>query len=92
MGGKQIELLKEIIPGGTRAAVLGNPANARFPGWVREVKDAARTLGMDLVAVEARGPDDFEKAFALMKKERVAGAIVFVDGMYLLHPARIAAE
>ena len=91
LAGKQLELLKETIPGVARAAVLGNPTNARFRDWVREAKDAARTLGVDLVAVEARGPDDFERAFALMTKERVAGVVVSGDGMYLLHPARIAA-
>jgi putative ABC transport system substrate-binding protein len=91
MAGKQLELLKETVPGVARAAVLGNPANARFDGWVREAKEAARALGMDLVAVEARGPDDFERAFGLMKRERVAGVVVSADGMYLLHPARIAA-
>lgn len=91
MVSKQLELLKETIPGVARAAVLGNPTNARFPGWVREAKDAARTLGVDLVVVEARGPDDFERAFALMTKERVTGVVVSTDGMYLLHPARLAA-
>jgi putative ABC transport system substrate-binding protein len=91
MTGKQLELLKETIPGVARAAVLGNPTNARFLDWVREAKDAARTLGVDLVVVEARGPDDFERAFALMKRERVAGVVVGADGMYLLHSARVAA-
>ena len=91
MAGKQLELLKATIPGVARVAVLGNPTNSRFVGWVREMRDAARALGVDLVVVEARGPDDFERAFALMKKERVAGVVVSGDGMYLLHPARIAA-
>jgi putative tryptophan/tyrosine transport system substrate-binding protein len=91
MTAKQLELLKETIPGVARAAVLGNPTNVRFLDWVREAKDAARTLGVDLVVVEARGPDDFERAFALMKRERVVGVVVSADGMYLLHPARIAA-
>lgn len=91
MAAKQLELLKETVPGGARAAVLGNPTNARFRDWVREAKAAAQTLGVDLVAVEARGPDDFERAFAVMSKERVAGVVVSADGMYLLHPARIAA-
>jgi putative ABC transport system substrate-binding protein len=90
MAGKQLELLKATIPGVARAAVLGNPTNARFLGWMRGAKDAARTLGVDLVVVEARGPDDFERAFALMKKERVGGVVVPADGMYLLHPARLA--
>jgi ABC-type uncharacterized transport system substrate-binding protein len=90
MAGKQLELLKEIIPGVSRAAILGNPTNARFLDWARAVKDAARTLDVHLVIVEARGPDDFERAFAFMKKERVAGVVVSADGMYLLHPARIA--
>jgi putative ABC transport system substrate-binding protein len=91
MVGKQLELLKETIPGAARAALLGSPTNARFADWVREAKDAARTLGVDLVSVEARRPDDFARAFAVMTKERVRGVIVSGDGMYLLHTGRIAA-
>ena len=46
--GKQLELLKEIVPGVSRVAVLGNPAHQVYPRWLEEVKVAARSLGVQL--------------------------------------------
>ena len=53
------------------------------------MKVAARSLGVQLQLVEARGPDDFESAFAAMARERVGALLHFSDGMGLLHRARI---
>ena len=87
--GKQIELLKEIVPGVSRVAVLGNPVHQSYPPWLDEVKVAARSLGVQLQLLEARGPDDFESAFAAMARERAGALLHFSDGMGLLHRARI---
>jgi putative ABC transport system substrate-binding protein len=61
--GKQFELLKEMVPSVSRVAVLGNPTTQVYPSWLGEVKVAARSLGVQLQTLEARGPDDFERAF-----------------------------
>jgi putative ABC transport system substrate-binding protein len=44
--GKQLELLKEILPKVSRVALLGNPANPASPQLMRHAHDAARTLGV----------------------------------------------
>src|SRR3984893_15964268 len=67
--GKQLELLKQITPHVSRLAILLNPANPGHLLGLEEAKVAAHSLGVELQAVEARGPADFERAFAAMTKE-----------------------
>ena len=62
LGGKRLELLKEVVPKVARVAVLYDPTN---PASVREVKEdlpvAARALGLTVQPWEVRDADDFEK-------------------------------
>ncbi len=88
--GKQLELLKEIIPRVSRVAVLWNPTNQTHPLLLGEAKVAARSLGVQLQILEARRPDDFERAFAAMTRERAGALLVLTDGMFLLHLTRTA--
>jgi len=77
LGGKRVELLKEVVPKVARVAVLYNPTN---PTSVHEVKEdlpvAARALGLTLQPWEVRDADGFDKVFAAMGKQRP-------DGLYL---------
>jgi putative ABC transport system substrate-binding protein len=50
---------------------------------------AAHSLGVQLQAVEARGPADFDRAFAAMTRERAGALFVPWDGTFLLHVVRI---
>jgi len=92
--GKRLELLKEMIPGLARVGVLRTPMYPGYPGkskfWkVTEV--AAQRLGVALEALELRGPEDFEAAFATAK-QRNAQALLDMEGLLtLLHRSRITA-
>jgi putative ABC transport system substrate-binding protein len=83
-------LLKEMVPEVSRVAVLGNPTNQMYPALLGEVKAAARSLRLQLQTLEARGPDDLERAFAAMIRERAGAVFVLADAMFLLHRTRIA--
>src|SRR5262245_18608736 len=61
---KQLELLKEAVPKIRRVAILSNPSNAYHQLAIREVNVAARSLGVQLQLLEARGPNEFDGAFA----------------------------
>jgi putative ABC transport system substrate-binding protein len=76
--GKMLELLKEIVPRLTRAAVLWSPVDPRFVLNFKESEAAARSLGLQLQSLEIRGPDELESAFRAATKER-AEASVFVE-------------
>jgi putative ABC transport system substrate-binding protein len=59
--GKGLELIKEALPGISRVAILRDPA--LNPALLRVAEEAARSLGLQLQSVEARGPSEFERAF-----------------------------
>jgi putative ABC transport system substrate-binding protein len=87
---KGLELLKEAVPKVRRVAILSNPANPVQPLFTRELKAAAGALGVQLQLLEARGPDEFDGAFAAMTKERVGALLVVADSMFIFHRARLA--
>jgi putative ABC transport system substrate-binding protein len=89
--GKQIELLKEVIPGASRVAVLWNPANSAFQSLqVREVEVAARTAGLQPQLLEAQAPNEFEAAFAAINKEGTRALAVLGDPLFSVYAAAIA--
>jgi putative ABC transport system substrate-binding protein len=90
MFAKQLELLKETVPKLRRVAILSNPANAYHQLAIREVNVAARSLGVQLQLLEARGPNEFDGAFAAMAKERVGALLVLSDAIFSSHRTRLA--
>ena len=71
-------------------AALSNPGNPAQPLAVKNVTEAARSLGVELLLLEARGPDDFDRAFAAMAKGRATALLVTADGVFFRHGARFA--
>jgi putative ABC transport system substrate-binding protein len=88
--GKQLQILKEAVPHASRVAVLSNPADASFALQVREVEATARSLGIRLQHVEARGPEEFDSAFAAMARERADALLVTGTSTFLAHRVRLA--
>jgi putative ABC transport system substrate-binding protein len=88
--GKQLEMLKEVVPKASRAAVLWNPANLGNAPQLRAAEVAARTLGVRLQPVEARGPSEIDSAFAAMTKEGAGAVVVLVDVLFVDQRTRIA--
>ena len=60
--GKQLELLKDIVPGLTHVAVLWDPTT--YPDPLSATEGAARSLGIQLHTLEVQHPDDFDRVFA----------------------------
>ena len=89
--GKQLELLKETLPKITRVAALWNPANRVFQAQqVQETQSAARALSMRLRFVQARVPDEIDRAFGEMAAEGTRALIVLGDPLFISHRKRIA--
>ena len=88
--GKQLQILKETIPHATRVAILWNPADPSFATQKREVEAAARSLRIHLQHVEARGPEEFDSAFAAMARERAEALLFGGSSTFLVHRTRIA--
>jgi putative ABC transport system substrate-binding protein len=88
--GKQLQILKEVVPTVSRVALLGNPDNAGSAPQVRQAQDAARALGVRLQPLEARGPGEIDSAFAAMTREQAGALIVLVDVMFDVQRTQIA--
>jgi putative ABC transport system substrate-binding protein len=81
LGAKRLELLKEVVPGLSRTAVLWNGANpANALAW-RETEGAARTLGVTLQSHDVRITKDFNIAFATMAQQRPDAVSVLSDAL-----------
>jgi putative tryptophan/tyrosine transport system substrate-binding protein len=91
ISGKQVELLKEAVPGATRVAVLWNPADSSIAPQVKEVLEAAaRSRHIRLLHVEARGPEEFDNAFAVMARERAEALLLGNSSTFTAHAATLA--
>src|SRR5215470_2207948 len=90
LGGKQLELLKEIVPKLNRVAIL-RTSSAADDVFVKETEMPARALGVQLVPVRVQGPDDFEDAFRSMTKERANGLVIrLLPNTYSVRFKRVA--
>jgi putative tryptophan/tyrosine transport system substrate-binding protein len=79
LGGKRLELLKELVPGATRVAVLVNPSNVMTAPTIREITAAAKTIGVRLQVIEISEAEKVEGAFATMIRQRAEALMVFQD-------------
>jgi ABC-type uncharacterized transport system substrate-binding protein len=87
---KQLQLLREAVPGARRIALLWNPANpASLPG-VRTVEEAARSLGLELEVVSVRAPEEFESSFRKMTPARADALLVMQEALFASHFPRLA--
>jgi putative ABC transport system substrate-binding protein len=78
-GGKLVELLHEVVPHATRAAVLWNPLNAASRELVQAVREAAPHLGLSLQWNEVRERTDFPPAFEMIANQGADALIVDTD-------------
>jgi putative ABC transport system substrate-binding protein len=88
--GKRLALLKEAIPHASRVAILSNPANPSHVRELRAAQAAAGPLGLQLHRLEARSPEEFDRVFAAMRRERADGLLILVDSMFSIHRTRLA--
>src|SRR5919106_3023433 len=90
LSGKQLELLKEIVPRLTRVAVLGNskePGNAQS---LKETKLAETALKLELQYLDVRDPQDIETAFHAAIKERADALLVLSSPIATSHRIQFA--
>ena len=89
VAGKRVQLLKEVLPSLSRVAFLWNPDNASHPVQLAEVRGAAATLGIKLLPLAVRSPDEFDDAFATMVRERPDAFLMTNDPFHQLSIGRI---
>ena len=71
LAAKRLELLRELVPGAARVAVLVNPDNADITeATVRDVETAARAIGLQIQVLKANTSREIDAAFATFVRER----------------------
>jgi putative ABC transport system substrate-binding protein len=85
MSGKWLELLKQIAPAVTRAAVLRDPTIASGIGQFAAVQAVAPSLGVDLSAVDVRDAGEIERAVTAFARSANGGLIVTASALATLH-------
>jgi putative ABC transport system substrate-binding protein len=85
MSGKWLELLKQIAPGVTRAAVLRDPTIASGIGQFAAVQAVAPSLGVDLSAVDVRDAGEIERAVTAFARSSNDGLIVTASALATRH-------
>src|SRR6516162_9046929 len=89
---KRLQLLRDVVPGLVRVAALWHPhayGEHTTANVVKDIENAARTLGLQLQLVQADGPDDIASAFSAMAKERADAFIVLPSPMLFGEHQRI---
>jgi putative ABC transport system substrate-binding protein len=89
LSGKRLELLKEALPGISRVAWLWNSANPTATRVFRETERASPQLGIQLLPLGVRNPDEFQNAFKVATGKRAGGLFVWEDAVLLPHRTRI---
>ncbi len=90
IAGKRLELLRELVPGLRRVAIMAHVGNPNSMIEMSEVHAAGRTLGIDMVSLEIRREEDIAPAFdAIKTKTRADALYVVLDPIMNAHRARI---
>ena len=85
MSGKWLELLKQIAPGVTRAAVIRDPAIAAGIGQFAAIQSVAPSLGVEVSPVNVRDAGEIERAVAAFARSPNGGLIVTASALAVIH-------
>jgi putative ABC transport system substrate-binding protein len=91
MGGKWIQILKEIVPETNRATVMFNPDTAPGAGdiFLRSIDASAKSLAIEVTAARVRDPAEIEAAISAISNSSSAGLIVPPDVFLIVHRGKI---
>ncbi len=80
---KRLEMLLAAVPKLSRVAVLLNPSNPATRAELKSIEVANKAVGLKLLAIEVETPEQIERAFAAMVKQRVEGVLVTNDALLI---------
>ena len=90
LGAKRLALLHELIPAATTIAVLLNPKNPDSEDEAKDVLEAARALGVQILVLHAGSENEIDDAFTKMVEQRIGALMLGADTFFTSQRARIA--
>jgi len=91
LSGKRLELLRELVPGLRRVALLVNPKNVMTVPTLRETEKAGAILRLRIEVLEVRSPDQLEGAIGGVGSDGATAMIIVPDPILLTNARRIQA-
>jgi len=92
VGPKRLELLRELLPKATAAAVLINPNNSTLAGsFLQAVKPAAQAIGLQIHILKASTESEIDAAYAVLAKLRADALLIMPDVFFNSRSAQLAA-
>jgi putative ABC transport system substrate-binding protein len=91
LNAKRLEMLKEALPSLKRVAVLLNDTNPGNVVTFDAMTRTARTVGIDVIQILARSPEDFDRAFGQIVRARCEAVAVYEDPLFIAQATRLAA-
>jgi putative ABC transport system substrate-binding protein len=86
---KRLELLREMVPGAARIAVLVNPANTTTETALSDAAAAARVMGLQIQVLNASTSREIDAAFATFVRERPDAVFVSLDVFFISRRAQL---
>ena len=89
--GKQVELMREVVPRAAKLAILLNPSNANASKYVTDAMEAGRKFNLSIAVAEASRVEDLSNAFALIRDVRPDALLVMGEPFLYEHRAEVFA-
>lgn len=86
---KRLQLLREILPGARRIALLLDPKVSNYPYGVAEIDDAARAWGLEVLRVEASTADELDQALAALSARQPDALVGSAAILFFTHRKRV---
>jgi putative tryptophan/tyrosine transport system substrate-binding protein len=90
LGAKRLELLRDMVPGATRVAVLVNPTNPNAETALGEMAVAGRHMGLQFQILKASTSREINAAFAAAMRERTDALFVLGDSLFTSRRVQLA--
>ena len=92
LGGKRLELIRELVPKASLIAVLTNPKNPNSEDHLADVRSAAQAMGQRILVFAASAESEIEPAFARLAREKADALLVADDAFFSTRRAQIVAQ
>jgi len=91
LGGKHVELMRELVPRAAKLAVLENPSNAGARNYIADAMETCRRFNLGIAVAKVTRDEDFPDAFALIRDMRPDALLVMDDPMIGRHRTEVIA-
>jgi putative ABC transport system substrate-binding protein len=79
---KRLQLLRELVPNAAVFGVLSDPAYPAAQSIITDLRAVARTLGLQLIVLNARTDSDLEQVFGAFSQQHVGGVLISNSSLY----------